>query len=287
MNFTRKSLILISTVFLCLFALKAFAAAPFVDTAVTAGLSIGSSKPGEEVFITATFKDPDGWENLQWVLLAFWPTIDTGPGRRIWCIYRLDKNGLSLFDHNAKKYLYYSAPGSKRVIGENENQQTNVTLSCARTTVSKEGDTVVVTYALTFKEEFVGEKYTIYQYARDLTGIKVKKVNTGTWEIKERVPRTLRFQGMLKDNQENLLNGTVDLTFRLYDAVTEGALIWEETQYTTAVDNGLLDVELGSVTTLDLPFDRQYWLGVQVAADPAELTPRFKLTSVPYAVESD
>jgi hypothetical protein len=44
-------------------------------------------------------------------------------------------------------------------------------------------------------------------------------------------------------------------------------------------------VELGSVNVLNLPFDRQYFLGVTVGSGP-EMTPRQALSSVPYAIRA-
>lgn len=100
------------------------------------------------------------------------------------------------------------------------------------------------------------------------------------------IPRTIRFQGILRDSEGSLLEGEeFKLTFRLYDKETEGALLWEETQ-TLSIEGGILDAELGSEQPLDLPFDRQYWLSIEVETD-GEMTPRFKLTTVPYAIRSD
>ena len=89
----------------------------------------------------------------------------------------------------------------------------------------------------------------------------------------------------MQDSQENNLEGDETLTFRFYDIETGGTALWEETQ-TVTIERGLLDAELGSVTPLALPFAEQYWLGVEVGTD-GEMEPRFKLTSVPYALASD
>jgi len=99
-------------------------------------------------------------------------------------------------------------------------------------------------------------------------------------------PSSMRFQGKLKDSQGAPLDGTYTITFSLYDeeSGTNDAL-WTEDQ-TLTITNGLLDVELGSVTPIELSFNEQYWLGVKVESDP-EMTPRFKLTSVPYAFVSE
>jgi hypothetical protein len=103
-------------------------------------------------------------------------------------------------------------------------------------------------------------------------------------EIK--LPRIIRFQAKLGNSLEAPVDGIFTLTFRLYTTETEGEPLWEEVQQNINVENGILDVELGSVTPLDLTFDKQYWLGVEVDSD-GEMTPRFKLTSVPYAFTSE
>jgi len=97
------------------------------------------------------------------------------------------------------------------------------------------------------------------------------------------VSRTMRFQGKLKDADGLPLQGLFEVTFRLYKRETEGAPVWQETQTDIAIEEGLLDVELGSVTPLALDFDKQYWLSVEVESD-GEMTPRFKLTCVPYSL---
>lgn len=104
--------------------------------------------------------------------------------------------------------------------------------------------------------------------------------------VKISVPHFMRFQGKLQDATGALLNGAFTLTFRLYEEETGGAPLWSETQQSINIVDGLLDVELGSVTPIDLPFDKQYWLGVEVESD-GEMIPRFKLATVPYSFISE
>ena len=99
------------------------------------------------------------------------------------------------------------------------------------------------------------------------------------------MPRFIRFQGKLGDSSGAALDGYFDLTFRLYGAEAGGTPLWEENQNSVDIQNGLIDVELGGVMPLDLPFDAQYWLGVEVGYD-GEMSPRFKLTTVPYSFSS-
>ncbi|OGH59740.1 MAG: hypothetical protein A3G34_07965 [Candidatus Lindowbacteria bacterium RIFCSPLOWO2_12_FULL_62_27] len=76
------------------------------------------------------------------------------------------------------------------------------------------------------------------------------------------------------------------MTFKLYNVPSGGSALWTEAQSSVSVTSGVFDVELGSVTALSLPFDTQYWLGITVAGD-AEMTPRRRLMSSPYALYAD
>lgn len=98
------------------------------------------------------------------------------------------------------------------------------------------------------------------------------------------VPSTMSYQGQLTDGGGvDVPNGLYALTFKLYDVSLGGVALWTESQAGVTVTNGMFSVVLGSTTPLALPFDKQYWLGVTVGADP-EMVPRAPLTSVPYAM---
>jgi len=99
------------------------------------------------------------------------------------------------------------------------------------------------------------------------------------------IPRVLRFQGTLEDNAGVRLNGTFEMLFSIYDTESGGVPLWQEAQDIT-VENGLLDAELGSVSPIDMAFDRHCWLGIKVGQDD-EITPRFRLTTFPYAINAE
>jgi hypothetical protein len=99
------------------------------------------------------------------------------------------------------------------------------------------------------------------------------------------IPSTMSYQGVLADaNRTPVPDGNVTLTFRMYDALTDGTALWQETQQ-VAVSKGVFSAILGSVTPLNLPFDKPYWLGITVA-EGTELTPRVALTASPYSLNS-
>lgn len=96
------------------------------------------------------------------------------------------------------------------------------------------------------------------------------------------IPQVMRFQGRLTDKDAKPVSGTHSITFSLYDTEIQGTALWTETQANVAIDSGIIDVLLGSVTPIDLAFDKQYWLGIKIDNDE-EMSPRIMLTSVPYS----
>lgn len=100
------------------------------------------------------------------------------------------------------------------------------------------------------------------------------------------IPHLIGYQGRLTDTDGAPKEGSFSITFRIYDAEAGGSLLWDETHSNVTVTNGIFDVLLGSVTTLDLAFDAPYYLAIQVASDP-EMTPRQRITSAGYAIRAE
>jgi hypothetical protein len=100
---------------------------------------------------------------------------------------------------------------------------------------------------------------------------------------------TISYQGRLTNTSGQPLNATVPMVFRLYAAPTGGTALWTESRSTAnavPVANGLFNVLLGSVTPISLNLlSRDLWLGISVNGD-AEMTPREKLGTTPYAARS-
>jgi hypothetical protein len=92
----------------------------------------------------------------------------------------------------------------------------------------------------------------------------------------------------LTDNA-NAANGTYQMTFALYDAVSGGTQTGATvTNNAVVVTNGIFSVELDFGAASYTGADRWIEVGVKKAADPdfSILTPRQKVTSVPYAVRA-
>lgn len=102
------------------------------------------------------------------------------------------------------------------------------------------------------------------------------------------VPQQINYQGMLTDSTGNPVpDGDYGMIFIIYDAPTGGAELWSVSQ-TVTVTKGIYNVILDLGYDLPPPpefFDRDLYLGVTVGTD-AEMTPRQKFTSTPFAFKA-
>jgi hypothetical protein len=116
---------------------------------------------------------------------------------------------------------------------------------------------------------------------------------------------TLTFQARLLGASGNLVaDGTYNMQFNLYDVASGGTTLWTESRLNNATQgvtlkNGYFSVDLGSITSFPttINWDQELWLGMTVRGTgscvfgsctptDAEMTPRFKLTAVPYAFKA-
>ena len=101
------------------------------------------------------------------------------------------------------------------------------------------------------------------------------------------VPGQMRFQGFVTDQEGEPLEGDFSVTFRIYDAATEGNVIWEQS-LTASISNGMISELLGGENPLDANlFDGSapMWLGITIGDDP-EMSPRQSISSIPYAARA-
>ncbi|MEE9162417.1 MAG: hypothetical protein V3U35_05535, partial [Candidatus Neomarinimicrobiota bacterium] len=103
------------------------------------------------------------------------------------------------------------------------------------------------------------------------------------------IPQTISYQGVLRDSNDDLIDGTANLIFRLYDAESAGAQVWSETQNGVPVTDGVFNVSLGSsaatFAAAGLVFDQPYWL--EIVVDGTALSPRIPLESAPYSFAAE
>lgn len=95
---------------------------------------------------------------------------------------------------------------------------------------------------------------------------------------------TLSVQGTIQRSFGGAVDdGKYALTFKLYTAETGGTPVWSETQDNIEVIGGVYSALLGEANPLTAGFNEVYYLGIAVDGG-AELIPRTRLTSAPYAL---
>jgi hypothetical protein len=101
------------------------------------------------------------------------------------------------------------------------------------------------------------------------------------------IPQRISYQGRLTDVDGNPLDGTYNMTFRLYDHPTAGTLCWTESQDVT-VKYGVFNILLGDITPIESTCfsGPDLYLGVEVGSD-GEMTPRRRVVSVGYAYRAE
>jgi len=100
-------------------------------------------------------------------------------------------------------------------------------------------------------------------------------------------PQLLNYQGKLSTTSGSPATSPYTMTFTIYSSATGTTPLWTETQ-TVTVDKGIFNVLLGSARPFsDTLFTGtgDWYLGVKVGTDP-EMTPRFRLLSVPFALRA-
>ncbi len=82
------------------------------------------------------------------------------------------------------------------------------------------------------------------------------------------------------------IDGTVNLDFSLFDAATGGAALWTESHGGASASDGLVYLDLGSLTPLDDTVFTGAARYLEVKVNGAVQSPRLAIGSVPYAVRA-
>ena len=98
---------------------------------------------------------------------------------------------------------------------------------------------------------------------------------------------SLSYKGVLTDQNGVYINGTVNITLRIYNSPTGGTSLWKEV-HNVQVHNGVFNVVLGDIKPLDytLFLQEPLYIGVQIGVD-SEMTPRKQITSEAYTLQTD
>lgn len=101
-------------------------------------------------------------------------------------------------------------------------------------------------------------------------------------------PSLMNYQGTLTDEQGAPLEGSRDLTLRMYPSAEGGSAFWSESHPGVALVDGVFSVVLGTASPLTpAVFDTpECWISVQVDTG-SEISPRMRVTSVPYSLRAE
>jgi len=102
------------------------------------------------------------------------------------------------------------------------------------------------------------------------------------------VPQLLNYQGYLTDTTGIPIDDSLDMTFKIFDAVSSGNELWSETQTSVPIERGVFSIILGEITPIpDSVFDdfSNTWFELTLEG-PQTLAPRTRITSVGYAYTS-
>ena len=107
--------------------------------------------------------------------------------------------------------------------------------------------------------------------------------------LSAQVPQTINFQGALKDANGEPVNDSKYMEFRIYDVLTGGSTIWTEQHPTVTITDGIFSVELGLTTPIppSMLVAPELYITYFLGGETAEMSPRRRILSVPYAIMSD
>lgn len=108
------------------------------------------------------------------------------------------------------------------------------------------------------------------------------EINTAT---SSGVPTVFTYQGYLTDADDEPLNSTTNLRFRIYDQESEGILIWGPFNQTVNVQDGYFSVDLSpDVATFN---DAERWLEISIQEGSSYTTiGHQQIGAVPYAMQA-
>ncbi len=99
------------------------------------------------------------------------------------------------------------------------------------------------------------------------------------------LPTTLNYQGHLTDSGGAPSDGSVSVTFQIYNVSAGGLALWTDTRLVT-VNHGVFSVELGTPSPFPVGmFEMPLWIGITVESD-AEMEPRRPITTSGYAFKA-
>lgn len=100
-------------------------------------------------------------------------------------------------------------------------------------------------------------------------------------------PNLINYQGILTDSDGTPISGLHELTFTIHSDSGASWPVWTEVHPQVQVQDGLFNVILGGINAFPgYAFSGESrWMGITVDDDP-EISPRMRMTSVPWAIRA-
>lgn len=135
----------------------------------------GTSSPNQTITFTTTYSDANGWQDIQQA--HFLINASSSGENCFLAYYNQNTNRLYLRNDADTAWLGGFSPGAKKVI-----ENSFVQLICSKTAMSGSGETLTITWTITFKSTFAGDK-NIYLYVKDDYEAYDGWIQKGTWTI--------------------------------------------------------------------------------------------------------
>jgi hypothetical protein len=104
--------------------------------------------------------------------------------------------------------------------------------------------------------------------------------------VAQQIPQLMYYQGNLADASGTSLNGTVNMSFCIWDNSISGNKLWEESHNDVPLKSGNFALILGSQTIIPINVFSTKLLYLEVSVSGETLTPRLQVSSVPFAYTS-
>ncbi len=124
----------------------------------------------------------------------------------------------------------------------------------------------------------IGSHFTIAQ--------TIALIDTSLKQSLSAVPQTMNYQGYLTDSHGNPVTGTVAAQVSLWDAESNGRLLWQE-QVSLDCQQGYFTIELGKISPLSRILFNNSGRWLQMNVDGETLTPRKQILPVPMAMQAE
>ncbi|MFH0731294.1 MAG: hypothetical protein V2A72_00015 [Candidatus Omnitrophota bacterium] len=151
--------------YLLMYASVSYAAVP---TNVSISPNEIAAYPEQPVSFTAVYSDDDGYANVSQCYLNI--NITQSDKKCFYGLYDTATNYLYLRKDDGSGWVGSGTPGKSKIL-----QNSYSKLDCGKTSVTKAGNTITITWSVMFKETFMGEK-NLYMFASD------KEKNNSTWQ---------------------------------------------------------------------------------------------------------